>query len=217
MTIPKPAHETVVYSEIEEVRRRLKELGLTLEGLQEVVRQGEYARAEATDHDPVTAEGGDAYRYRVRALRDTFCPVGWTKHVEGGLEMIRTSDGSRAVITRGGNADVGVKGTHPQPNRALGGSTKKAVGGGTLMLDPNWFNRGSSSRPSRELFMLLVHRRGDVAQSELSLPSEVDDGQVATWLERVLLPNLNLGGDEAIGRPPLHVDPIDVPLRRKQK
>lgn len=57
--------QTTVYEGLA-AERRLLELGLSRVGLEEVVRRGESARAEATAHDPVNAAGWDAYRYRVR-------------------------------------------------------------------------------------------------------------------------------------------------------
>lgn len=203
-------------SEGGEVARRLSDLDLTLEGLLRVVEMGENARAEETEHDPRGAGGWDAYRFRVRGLRDTYCPTGWSYRCEEGLELIVSPNAAHAVVTRGGNAYVGIRAAHPQPYRSLGGATERAVNA-TLALDPDWFNgMGQRRNNIGDVYMLLVHRCGDVVRSELSLAADVDGGHVGTWLERIILPELTLS-EPAGSRepPPADEGDIDVPVRRR--
>lgn len=197
--------------------QRLIELGLTMAGLTEVVRRGEAARAEATANDPVNAAGWDAYRYRVRALRDIFGSSGWERKTQDGLELLWRSDNAIEITTRGGTDAVGVRGGMPQPTRGVGDSTKSAAAA-QLSLNPDWFNRSPAvAGKIARLYMLLVFTSETVVRSELSLPSGVgDDGLVDGWVERILLPDIDLTEPDfgATGTPPLA--PIDVPVARKR-
>jgi len=200
--------------------RGLSKLGLTMDGLVEVVLRGESARAGATAHDPLPAAGWDAYRHRVRALRDINCPAGWTVLHDAGLEMILSPDKKRVVVTRAGEDGVGLTGTQPQPKQAVGASTARSVGA-NLVLDPSWFNKAPSAelKGKPEVWMLLVERTGDVVCAELSRPSGTEeDGTVSGWLVRILLPNIDLNAPQK-KRPVPEASPpteIDVPVRRKR-
>jgi hypothetical protein len=200
-------------------RHRLRALGLDEELLVEVVEQGERARAEATDHDPVNAGALDAYRYRVRGLRDSFVPHEWTVARVGGLELLRSACGRRAIATRAGDGGVGIRRSHPQPLRNFGETTANAVSTNeSLALDPDWFNVASMvGKPDFEIWMLLVHRDGDRVRAELSHPSGVDDrGRVLRWLERIILPELDFSNSGQRDDVPNEPVEIDVPVTRKR-
>jgi hypothetical protein len=204
---------------------RTKALGLSIDGLLTVVDQGERARAQATKHDPRTAASHDAWRYRVRGLRDTFCPSPflWVPLEERGLEMISSPCGQRTIITRAGDMYVGQPGTHPQPTSDIGEVTAKRVrSNGSRFLNPDWFNVGTAVVSGTEMWMLLVHRgedaEEDIAFSELSLPSSIgEDGYVAGWIERIIIPLLDLRGpsEKSVPSEPFAVE--DVPVTRKQR
>ncbi len=207
--------ETAVYEGVF-AEQRLLELGLSLVGLEEVVRRGENARAEATANDPVNAPGWDAYRYRVRALRDIYATGGWERRTQEGLELLWRSDAKVAVVTRSGTEGVGVARGVPQPSRSVGDSTRHAAAAAQLAFDPSWLNRRTLPKDDVRLYMLLVYSSLCVVRSELSLPSGVDDdGLVAGWVERILLPDLDLAEPPVVREaPPLA--PIDVPVARKR-
>ena len=206
-----------------EAERRLLELGLSMQAVEEVILKGEYARAEHTLHDPVNAGGLDAYRYRVRGLRDALCPLGWTIDRTGGLEGTKSPAGDHVILTRGGNEDVGHRDGFPQPRSIVGESTRGVVENGNMMFDPNWLNT-PATRPANDAsfttWMLLVYRSGDIVQAEMSWPNEFndEDGQVKAWVERILVPTINMAdpterSSDQPGEPPVF---IDVPLPRKR-
>lgn len=215
-----PALKTTIFEAAAAVRR-LRELGLPVEKITRVLAEGEYNRAQATEHDPVNAGGLDAYRYRVRAMRDQFCPLGWTIGRDGGLESIVSPCGSRQIITRSGDADVGIRAGHPAPKGAIGESAGKRIAGNTaLLFDPSYLNNSDVARPAFETWMLLVYRSGDVCRAELSFPSNVpdDDSRPLAWFERILLPDLDLN-DPSSGREydsNASAPVVDVPVIRKR-
>lgn len=202
-----PAPITAIHEDIA-AETRLNELTLDSATLARVILLGEYARAAATANDPLTAPGWDAFRYRLRAFRDSYCPRGWIKRPEGGLELTVSPCGRHAVITRGGNGGVGLRDGHPQPSGRIGDSTYGAVRmnegllDAGLLLDPNWMNVAAEIRTDKRTLdtrMLLVHRLGDIVRSELSLPSAVEETSTGTlvlgWVERILLPAIDLSTD----------------------
>jgi len=212
--MPLPLFITKVY-EGPDAERRLGELGLSGVALEEVVLKGEYARAEHTQHDPINAGGLDAYRYRVRGFRDVYCNLGWTIHRDRGLELTRSPCGTMSVLTRAGDEGVGFRDSFPQPRSLVGETTRDVVEAATLQLDPNWLNvpKVVPGLASPSIWMLLVARDGDLVRSELSLPSGFDaDGLVDAWIERILLPSINMADPTANDSMP--VDEIDVPIVR---
>lgn len=199
---------------------RLRELGLDLAMLREVVLQGEQARAEATHHDPINAAAWDAYRYRVRAFRDHAVPRGWTADYAGGLEKTWSPDEKHVVITRAGDEGVGLGSAFPQPKQKPGAEIRGIVESATLPLDPNWLNaRPTKLAPSHTTWILLVYNRADLVRAELSSPIGLtDEDNVLGWYERILLPDLDFGNGPRSGTSESTeaADEIDVPVARKR-
>lgn len=199
-----PAFDQTVIYKGEDAVRRLSEMGLTPDILERVVRAGEAARENATDNDPVTAAGSDAYRYRVRTLRDILCPApyGWAKQTIDGLEFTVSPQGI-GIVTRAGDAALCLEAGFPRFARAAGDAARFVVDSKALLqqyIDPSWWNKPRSTTaaeaPKVKLVMwyLLVHRSGDEVTYELSRPTAIDDnGQAEGWLERIFLPTLHLG------------------------
>ena len=229
MNLPSTFQRTIFYKG-EDAVRRLGELGLTLQILERVVQAGEAGRANATDNDPVTAAGSDAYRYRVRALRDVLVrpPYNWTKHTIEGLEFTVSPSG-QGIVTRAGDAAVCIEEASPQFSRSAGDAARHVVDVRAvvpLFLDPSWWNKPRSAAAAEvaqatELklvtWYLLVHPVGDSVACELSRPTAIDDhGQVEGWLERIALPMLHL--DAAPRQTDLESTPAtaDVVVERKR-
>lgn len=204
-------------------RARLGVLGLDLEAMVEVVRRGELARAEATGYDPITAAGTDAYRFRVRALREAYCPKDWRVARPTGLELLVSPDGNLSILTRAGDAGVGLRDADPQPKSDIGGGTCSVLDGNLPLFEPQWLQAQGKRRPERETWMLLVFASPSVVRAELSLGSEAEGGRIARWFERIIFPELD-PNDLRPGRTDHSDDseqsgvPIDVPIiRKKQK
>lgn len=220
----------VIIREGFETKARLGTFGLDLEVIMDVIRQGEIARAQFTDYDPLTAGGYDAYRYRVRALREAYCPKGWLLARPCGVELIVSPDKERSIMTKGGNHGVGIRTANPQPNE-IGAGTTAACEGTLLLFDPRWVQVQGRERPTHETWMLLVYSRPapgpdappgappGVIRAELSFGTEIENNRVARWFERLILPELdpndlapkrydNLEPDESA---------FDVPVLRKKR
>lgn len=209
------AFETHIVVESGEVDAKLAALGLDLPGLVEVVLRGERARAECVPNDPIISPGFDAWRYRVRALRDLYLPLGWDKATVRGLEMIHSVERHLRVITRAGDQGVGIADAFPQPKRELIGPTTAAVidENATMYLDPNWLNIDDGEpEATYETWMLLVYYCEGVLRAELSLPSSIMDSRVQGWKERIIL---NLEEPTSQGGTSETPIVVDVPVLRR--
>jgi hypothetical protein len=196
-------------------RVRLRQLGLTHDGIVEVIRRGERARAEATAFDPITAPGQNAYQVRVRAMREIFVPMGFQLRRVNGLEMISSQDGTFSMITRAGDAGVGNEFADPQPKGDVGDGAALTVGSsGALLFDPKWFGPVKAERPIAQTWMLLVYAEGEIVRAELSLPISIAAKSVSGWFDRVIIDIDALGGgeDESSGS---GEDDVEVSVVRK--
>lgn len=212
--------EEVIVHEGWAANARLGILGLDLERIVEVVRIGELARAQSTAFDPLTAGGYDAFRYRVRAIREAYCPLGWQVARPFGLELLTSADGSRSLLTRAGTAGVGIRDADPQPKGEIGDGTAAAVeNAGPLLFNQKWFQVQGLGKPDRETWMLLVYASRKVVRSELSFGAELASGRVGRWFERIILPELD-PNDLTPKRYDLQDSDeiaIDVPVIRKKR
>lgn len=209
--------ETIVHVGLS-ARYRLGALGIEMDLLVEVIRRGEAARAQATGFDPANAAGWDAYRYRVRAMREVFCPLGWAKKSSKNLELIVSPDERLTIFTKSGSADVGLThaGANPQPSREVGDAAVQVIRDNPRLFSDEWYARVPEiGNDDGQAWMLLVFASGDSIRSELSLGFESEQG--LCWVERIILPELN--PDDLAPKPehgPTSTEEIDVPVRRKQ-
>ncbi|MFZ5862311.1 MAG: hypothetical protein ACOYXR_05675 [Nitrospirota bacterium] len=211
--------ETVIHEGFA-AEARLGTLGLELEQLLRVVTAGEFARADATFYDPITAAGTNAYQARVRTLREVFCPHGWELARRNGLELIVAASGSHSIITRGGDAAVGLKDAIPQPKGEIGDGAAALLNGTLPLFETKWLQSQGATRPQHEIWMLLVHASPTTVRSELSLGSEISDKSVSFWFERIILPELdpnNLTGRRRDQSDETRSDALDVPVIRKKQ
>jgi hypothetical protein len=210
--------ETMVYEGFS-ARARLGIMGISLDDMIEVVRRGEVARAQFTAFDPLNAGGIDAYRFRVRGLREIHHPLGWKVSRLNGLELLESPDGQISILTRAGTSDVGnpSKWADPQPAGEIGGGTR-AVLEQTSLFDLEWLLPRGVKPPGRQTWMLLVFESPTVIRSELSWGAEAVDGRIPFWFERVILPDLDPNDLTPKQYPTEEPDAgaIDVPVVRKK-
>ena len=212
--------ETIVYHG-PTVSDRLRELGLTVEGLVEAVRQGEMAAAEATRHDPPTAGGYDRWRYTVRSLRDTYCPTGeWVAREENGLPLLESEDKARVVIVRPGDEGVGDPSMVPRLRRAPGeaiSNRTKTNHLAQLPLSASWFNQQLPKSQGPQTWFLMTAKKGDIIYAELSLGyGDIGPGGSPSWMERIILPTTLLGEPPPSATQRPEAEDVDVQVSRKR-
>jgi hypothetical protein len=67
-------------------------------------------------------------------------------------------------------------------------------------------------------WVLLIYITDEGYRAELSLPANMEDGQIIDWDERIFIPDAGEGGGERVAEPDMGNNgppDIDIPVRRK--
>lgn len=173
---------------------RLKDMGLSIEILQDAVAMGESARASCTENDPAIVPGLLAWARTVRGLRELLKPEGWCGSRAGGLETVVSPDGKLAIAVATGDESTGFCGSTPKTKYPRGPSTEAAIEQNQLPFFEEPEKRVAELTPSdRVTWLLLISSSPDTndIRCELSLPNSIgDNGKVEQWSERILLPTV---------------------------
>jgi hypothetical protein len=184
-----------------EVRSRLEELGLSLEGMLRVVAAGGGGYRATTGFHPSSAAGTYLYMEATAALRRLLVPGGW--EADEADRQPRTFHPERgvAILVQTGDEMTGIDGDRePTTRHPKGTATQKKVAenGQQMVLfqvspQPNgtgWQN-----------WVLLVAIVEKEIRAELSLPERwSEDSRPCGWRERILLRAQELDGPDVTGR-----------------
>lgn len=200
---------------------RLQELGVALEALQRAVAGGHAGRIGSTDNDPPFIPGTLAWSYTVRTLRDELVPHGWKKSDPGNFSLVTNEKRRINIVVASGDAMVRKK-YAPRTKSIKGLYTEAATIRNRI--DSDLFPETLSDELKRvavaleyPTYILLVYITDDEYRAELSLPDDMEDGQIVSWKERIFIPDVE--DDFSTRTVPLSPDipgpDIDVPVRRK--
>lgn len=179
------AAPTKVLGEPWEVGPRLKELGLTLEGLRTVAAVATAERANATPFHCANAAGTFAYQSGTYALRDQFVGKdGWQVDRRDGIEAIyNPTTGARVAFS---NVDLTCDENHgPKPRSDKGAGAERACAG-NLFPDLPAYSKGHA-----DTFYLMVDEAG---MAELTRPV-IKGGTFSSYSERIFLYRADDGDD----------------------
>lgn len=211
----------IVHKHAFEARRRLAELGVSYEALTDAVDAGYRARVSCTENDPPFIPGTEAWRFTVRTLRDRLLPLGWRKADPGNYSLVINDARQLNIVVASADAMTCRPDASPRTNSMKGLYTLAATirnrAGEDLF--PETLEeevRRAATVLEYPTWLLLIHIEDEVARAELSLPAEMEDGQVVEWFERIFLPDLLDGGTQiSIDKESGQGNAIDVPVRRK--
>jgi hypothetical protein len=212
---------TIIHDTPAAAIRRLAELGVSLEALQRAPSAGHAARISCTPNDPPIIPGTHAWSYTVRTLREELCPLGWRKADPSNFPL---------VINDARKINIAVESGDMLTRRAYGSPRTKSLKGlyteAAILrnnLESDLFPEDLSEDLRRvaailefPTWVLLIYITDDEYRAELSLPDEIDDGQIVSWRERIFIPDSSdpLGAHRT--EPSVEQGPdIDVPVRRK--
>lgn len=188
---------------------QLAELGLKYEYFEQLVREGEEARAAATKDDANNAAGTFDYFARVRTLRHLLrTEQHWHRYDPKQSPLIVNPDKSMAIGVLLGDARTGLPG-NPQPrSHRPAGVAKESLVARNQDLHPALFQLplGEDELEAQLddeyarlatwyllTFRYSARKQGFVeVRSELSLPSRVGphSGKIDSWDRRILLPTM---------------------------
>lgn len=182
-----------------DVRARLAELGIPAEVLSEAVRAGHDYGEFVTAAHPRTYQGLVIWGETTAVLRYGLSAFGWTLDDTDNISRVVSPEGDVTIVAISGNENTGLRNKHEQLN------TRRRRGpGGVRIINQNTqyalaldvVSRANNDRVgSLGTWFLLYFRAGDVVRSELSYAKAVDNsGELMDWKERLILPDIDLGG-----------------------
>ncbi|MER8657773.1 MULTISPECIES: hypothetical protein [unclassified Mesorhizobium] len=201
-----------------DARRRLMELGISVEALIKAVQAGHLARLNCTDNDPPFIPGTEAWRMVVRTLRDELVPLGWRKDDPSNYSLvINDSSKINIVVASADHLTCRWPGI-PRTKSLKGLFTEAAVLKNSVEGDlfPDTVKADllrAVTVLNYKTYMLLINIDDEQCRAELSLPSDFDDQMVTDWAERIFIPipGVDGGVPQKIDNTP----DIDVPVKRK--
>lgn len=189
--------------------------GLTVELLEQVIKNGEIARDSCTKNDPPSTAGFTAWSTSVRTLRDLLVPQGWERNDEQNFSTVISPTRDIAIAVATGNEATGDETKIQNTKYARGAATKAAIEENRNMyslfpLPPE------QVKEKRATWILLKKRTGDTVYAELSLPDRMtNEGFVENWKTRIIFKPILI--DPTIILEDDSTEEIDVPVIRKAK
>jgi hypothetical protein len=178
-----------------DVRRRLTELGLSVEVLNKAILTGHVFWKSCTPNDPPAIPGVSFWGRVVRTLREELVEDGWVRSDKGGFSVVVSPDKTFAIAVSTGDEATGNPDETASTKYPKGPKTVQAVrrNNGTLFLfhelEPTPDEEAEATRQTR---FLLIKRDIGAIHAELSLPKDVENGFVVSWSERIILPEIDL-------------------------
>lgn len=189
---------------------QLSELGIELEVLKQALMSGHNGAAQVTAVHPKTAAGTYRWYETVAALRDSLIQEGWKQTDHRNAPRIMHPELNVSIMVATGNEKTGTKDT-PSNATAKGVMTQRDV----------WNNSDSeqqviqevvemieSQTPATWVLLYFYSQKFNHIRAELSLASAMDDrGFITKWEERLILPVMDLSGEDEL----LDIQSDDVP------
>jgi hypothetical protein len=214
---------TIIHDIPDAAMRRLVELGVSLEALQRAVLAGHAARISCTPNDPPIIPGSHAWSYTVRTLREELCPHGWRKADPSNFPLVINDARKVNIVVESGDILTRHANGAPRTKSLKGLFTEAAILRNNI--DSDLFPEDLSGDLRRvaaileyPTWVLLIYITDEEYRAELSLPDEMQDGQIISWKERIFSPDsIVLFGARATELPAMQGadSDIDVPVRRK--
>lgn len=187
----------VVYSEVVDVKARLRKLGLSVSVLHEAIRIGEAHRNACTENDPSSFPGMIAWARTVRSLRELLASRGWLRSNEHRIPLVLNPSGVVAIAVATGNTDTGNTDTPSKTKHPKGPATVAAVKQNAVQLAFDFYEEKGETLPQKTSdcltwVLLFSHCSGEI-RCELSLPNSIgEDSRVSSWNERIILPPVSM-------------------------
>lgn len=190
--------------------KRLSELGVELEVLKQALMSGHNGAGQVTAVHPKTAAGTYRWYETVAALRDSLTREGWKQTDYRNAPRIMHPERNVSIMVATGNDKTATKDT-PSNATAKGVMTQRDV----------WNNSDSeqqviqevvemieSQTPATWVLLYFYSQKFNHIRAELSLANAMDDrGFITKWEERLILPVMDLSGEEEL----LDIQSDDVP------
>lgn len=205
----------LVRADTVEAHDRLSQLGLTLAVLSEALVQGYLQRARLTSNHPRIFFGYAMWAETVAALRENLRPLGWFKSDDDNFELTIHGDRALAISVTTGDEATGLAHLEPSNKCPKGINTIDAIAANNQRdmfaeyLPPIQETSGFTT------WVLLFHLADGELRSELSQPSEIINGKIKAWKERIVLPAISLNSPD-VPVAPAEAQDVIVDVRRRE-
>jgi hypothetical protein len=210
-----------IYDQPFDARRRLAELGVSVEALIKALQAGHLARLSCTDNDAPFIRGTEAWRFVVRTLREELLPKGCRKADPNNFSLIISDARKWNIAVASGDTLTRNKSGDPKTKHLKGLFTEAVTIrnhhiGGLFPDDIPEEVRVAISILEYPTWILLINITDDEIRAELSYPDKIEDGQIVSWKERIFIPDS--ADDAGRSRKPIEdtETDIDVPVRRRK-
>lgn len=185
----------VVVSDPLSVREELRALGLTLEGITQIVRQVAASKAEALAVDPCSTPGTLAYIRGVREIRLMLLPEGWRVSRTGNVEA--TVNDNLGIQLLFQNVDLACDLNDPQAISGKGAGSRKLVEFGK---QGELFDQPDSPEAKKlgvapTVWVLCVSTVGKKLRAEVSCPDAFEGNQFDGFSKRIFVVDEDMNPD----------------------
>lgn len=185
----------------DEVQARLTQLGpgLSIDLLLECVRASQAGRENTSPFHPPLHGPFNGYAEGTAALRAKLSEFGWTTLDADNYARALSPDQQVAIAVASGDENTGVDGTAaPHTRCPKGRKTAEAV---LVNIQLTMFAglglpEEEKSQPGEraQTWLLLIRAESEELRSELSLPTNFENRSPDDYLQRLILPVIDLGG-----------------------
>jgi hypothetical protein len=186
---------TRLYREPREIDARLVPFGVTRPELLKIVAGVVAARADRVENDPATAEGQFAYIFGTRFLRSLFRMKGYLLYRQDNIEGVEHAERDLKIIYQ--NVDLAASWLHnPRALSAKGSGSDRVIDSaqGSLFTPEELASAQAVKFDPIDtgVWYFCVSVDGDDVRAELSLPTRIENGNFADFIERIFI----VGGGE---------------------
>ena len=211
---------------LQDVKTELSLLNIPKEYPTEAVKRGYAARSNATENDPPSTAGNNAFSAIVRAIRELFLPEGWERLNKHNLCFTINIETKTAIVVSSGDSNVGMKDCnigYPRTKNPKGERYKEIISDNRDMFG---FEQKIQSIlfPDFQTFVLLYYydRKKGEMRLELSSPIEMDiNGFVNGWHKRIIfspiLFNVQLNPERQTELSSVDLQDFDIPVKRRKQ
>jgi len=182
----------------------LRSMGLTVAQLEKAVQGSLGGFTSTTAYHPKSAPGTYAYHEGTAALRRAVMPDGvWDYDEDDNQPRTFSQQFGIAIVVQTGDENTGLINQYePKARNPKGLATEKKIASNhdhpvlfTMAPKPITDEDGEMSYVN---WVLLIAVVGTVMRSELSLPRKMVGGKPCGWVERIILPEIEVGGADAV-------------------
>jgi hypothetical protein len=181
---------------------RLAKLDLIPQDLTVALRGADTEARKWTALAPPMMSGVVRWGKTNELLRDRLVQRGWSHDNPKGLPRTISQDREFAIVATTGDSATGLADSNPSTKYAKGVQTVRAIGRnlqlafdfpGVDMAEALW--AVANEEEPLATWLLLYHVAPEQIRAELSLANGIDlRGHVSAWIERIILPVLDLAG-----------------------